>query len=428
MANRLKDERLLRLIRSLFRGVNLESAAYIEDVSPTTALKLFEDLGDTCLQIIHQERDLVLNKIQLDEMWSYVYAKDKRVNRECLNSGKAPILRIGSSYVFLAVEPESRFIPHFYVGARNDVSTRYFVHGLKAKLKTDAHGSPICPPLFLTDGFLPYKKALRLFGNDYRHGVVDKQYDKLGADGQPTNRSKYDGSTAYAAHGKIDASEISTSLIERRNKDLRRWSSRLQRKTDAFSKTHWNHIRAIAIHIIYHNYVHIPRPQSESVDIGDGIKETRRVKRATPAMTLGLSPHKWEAETLLDLTDQLLFRRSLNKASPGSAKIDPDTLMALYGEDERERDRQPANGDGDDSERSFLVYRNKITREAKVHKATCLHAKKAMEKLHKPAKTSEWYELPNLDEARAFAEHLQPDDWSDCSKCIGERRTLGRRL
>lgn len=428
MANKLKDDRRLRLIKSFFRGVNLESSAYIEDVSPTTALKLFEDLGDACLQIIDQERDLVLPTIQLDEMWSYVYAKDKRVRREGWNNEKAPILRVGSSYVFLAVEPESRFIPHFYVGARNDISTRYFVLGLKAKLATDSNGSPVCHPLFLTDGFTPYRNALRVFGRDYRHGVVEKQYDKLGDDGEPTNRSKYSGSNVRAIYGDVDDDEISTSYIERRNKDLRRWSSRFHRKTDAFSKTHWNHIRAVAIHIVYHNYIHVPRPQEEWVELEDGSREKQRVKRETPAMRLGITSHKWEEENLLDFLDQLLFRRSLEKTSPGAAKLDPDTLVALYGEEERERHRQPVEQEDEDSEKLFLVYRNKITREAKVHRSTCLHAKKALANRDNPAKTSKWYELSSLQEARDLAKELDPEDWSDCSKCIGERRSLGRRL
>lgn len=426
MANRLKDDRRVRLIRTLFRGVNLESAAYIEDVSPTTALKLFEDLGDTCLQIIHQETDLDLPTIQLDELWSYVYAKDKTVHRKNLNAGRAPIIRVGSNYVFLAVEPETRFIPHFYVGARNDISTRCFVSGLFEKLMKAEHGGPSVSPLILTDGFKPYAKALRsVFGDDYRHGIVEKQYDKLGDDGEPTNRSGYTGATLTVGHGDVSPEEISTSLIERRNKDLRRWCSRLQRKTDAFSKKHHNHIRAIAIHIVYHNYVHIPRPQDEMVDVGGGVRAQQRVKRATPAMALGITQQKWEAETLLELTDRLLFKRELEK-TPGYRAWGAEALADDYG---REDSRLEKGGAQENSEEHVhLVYRNKITHEAKVHSCSCVHAKKALAKRGNHAKTSEWYEFPSLREARDFAKHLQPDDWADCSLCLGVRRSMGRRL
>jgi hypothetical protein len=76
--NQLPTETRCRMFHCIAEGNSLRSTARLCDVSLTTVIKFFEDLGRACLgyqsQTFHNFKP---RRIQLDEMHSFVGAREK---------------------------------------------------------------------------------------------------------------------------------------------------------------------------------------------------------------------------------------------------------------------------------------------------------------------------------------------------------------
>lgn len=86
--------------------------------------------GQAC-QKFHEEnvRDLTLEHIQLDEMWTFVRKKEKNV------TGKEPdAAEIGDAYIWLAIDETTKLIPAFLVGKRTEGMAKKFLLDLASRL------------------------------------------------------------------------------------------------------------------------------------------------------------------------------------------------------------------------------------------------------------------------------------------------------
>ena len=79
---------------------------------------------------------------------------------------------------------------------------------------------------------------------------------------------------------------ISTSYVERHNLTMRMSMRRFARLTNAFSKKLENHIAALSLYFMYHNFCRV-----------------HQTLRVTPAMEAGIANHVWEAEEIVVLLD-----------------------------------------------------------------------------------------------------------------------------
>ena len=78
--NKLSLGRQIQVVKALCEGNSLRSTARMTGVAINTVVKLLTDLGAACLA--YQDTvmlDLNLGRIQCDEIWSFVYAKEKNV-------------------------------------------------------------------------------------------------------------------------------------------------------------------------------------------------------------------------------------------------------------------------------------------------------------------------------------------------------------
>lgn len=78
--NKLPIAKRTQIIQLLVEGTSLRATSRIADVSINTVTKLLVDVGAACQQF---HNDTVINvnskRVQCDEIWSFVYAKNKNV-------------------------------------------------------------------------------------------------------------------------------------------------------------------------------------------------------------------------------------------------------------------------------------------------------------------------------------------------------------
>ena len=78
--NQLNIKKRAQILHMLVEGNSLRATARMADVSRNTVDKLLRDAGIACL--VYQDehlRNLPCKRVQCDEIWSFVYSKEKNI-------------------------------------------------------------------------------------------------------------------------------------------------------------------------------------------------------------------------------------------------------------------------------------------------------------------------------------------------------------
>ena len=77
----------------------------ITGVAKHTVLRLLKDIGCACAEYHEKNvRNLVVRRVQCDEIWSFVYAKQKNVSEEQMNAGA------GDCWTWTAIDADTKLI------------------------------------------------------------------------------------------------------------------------------------------------------------------------------------------------------------------------------------------------------------------------------------------------------------------------------
>jgi IS1 family transposase len=249
--NQLSFEKRCRIIRLLVEGNSLRSITRIVDVSINTVTKLLIDAGKACMRF-HNEtvKDLSVKRMQVDEIWSFVYKKEASVKVKRWGDG------IGDVWTWVAIDADTRLVISWSVGERDFKYAHEFMKDIKSRLNCSEKLQ------ISSDGFLSYWDAIRsVFGGKLAdYGVVEKYYGKKNpkvADGSFDAKGRFVKVEKRVRIGEPDMKHISTSYMERQNLTIRMCNRRFNRKTNAFSKKIENHIYALSLHFVYYNFVRI---------------------------------------------------------------------------------------------------------------------------------------------------------------------------
>jgi IS1 family transposase len=272
--NRLSTEERGKVIACLIEGCSIRSTVRMTGIAKKTVLRLLIEIGNAC-EDYHDRimRGLNCKLIECDEIWSFVYAKERNVPDSLKGRG------VGDVWTWVALDPVSKLIPSWHVGSRDAESAYWFIHDLKERL---AHRIQLT-----TDGHKPYLEAVEsAFGADIDYSMLIKLY----GNDVPTE-ARYSppvciGARAKRISGKPNGTLISTSRVERQNLTMRMSMRRFTRLTNAFSKKFENHCASIALHFTHYNFARI-----------------HQSLRVTPAMEAGLCDHVWSVEEIAKLLD-----------------------------------------------------------------------------------------------------------------------------
>jgi len=272
--NRLDKSRQAQVIRCLIDGNSIRATVRITGVAKNTIVKLLAEIGPACSR--YQDatlRNLPCKRIQADEIWSFVGAKQKNVPAD-----KKDALGFGDVWTWTALCADTKLIVSWAVGDRNAGTAFEFMQDLAGRLANHVQ--------LTTDGHRVYLDAVEsAFGSRVDYSMLIKLY---GVEPKPENTSyspaKCIGCREIEISGKPNPKHISTSFVERQNLTMRMSMRRFTRLTNAFSKKLENHVAAVALYFTYYNFCRI-----------------HQTLRVTPAMEAGIADHVWGVEEIVNL-------------------------------------------------------------------------------------------------------------------------------
>ncbi len=275
--NKLDLNRRVQITKALCEGNSLRSTARMTGVSINTVVKLLTDLGSACLDYQDKVmRNLTCQKLQCDEIWSFVYSKAKNVPAE--HEGQ---FGYGDVWTFVAIDADTKLTPCWHVGSRTVDNACEFINDLKGRLANRVQ--------LTTDGHKMYLNAIEnAFGSEIDFAQLVKLYGETVEGQKRYSPAECTGTVKTVIQGKPDMTKVSTSYIERQNLTMRMSMRRFTRLTNAFSKKLENHMYALALYFFHYNFVRTHKSLANPYP-------------RTPAMAAGVTNRVWTFEDVIGL-------------------------------------------------------------------------------------------------------------------------------
>jgi len=260
----------------MVEGVSIRAIARMTGASKNTIVKLLSDAGNACAEYQDKHsRNLKCERIQADEIWSFVYSKQKNVPED-----KRGQFGYGDVWTWTAIDADSKLIVSWYLGRRDAHAAYLFMTDLAGRLANRVQ--------LTTDGHHAYLNAVdEAFDPQIDYAMLVKKYGTA-----PEAEKRYSppiclGADKTEIRGLPDPEHISTSYVERENLSMRMGMRRFTRLTNAFSKKLENHMHALSIYFMHYNFVRI-----------------HQTLRCTPAMQAGVTDRLWDLNDIVALVDE----------------------------------------------------------------------------------------------------------------------------
>jgi IS1 family transposase len=269
--NKLSHEKRVQIINLLVEGNSMRATARIADVAFNSVAKLFIDTAKVCLDYQDKTfRNLPCKRLQLDEIWSFIYSKAKNVPDDKI--GEA-----GDVWTWVAIDADTKLVPSWRIGGRDGEIAREFVSDLASRLANRVQ--------ITSDGHKAYIEAIEgAFGDDVDFAQLIKVYGEVVEGQKRYSPAECVGTKKSKVTGNPDLCCVSTSFVERQNLTMRMSIRRFTRLTNAFSKKIENHAHSVALHYMHYNFVRI-----------------HKTLRVTPAMAAGVTDKLWNISDIVDL-------------------------------------------------------------------------------------------------------------------------------
>jgi len=161
--NSLNREQRTRILNLLTEGTSIRAITRVTGVSKTTVAKLVVDAGATCAW--YQDRvfrNLECKRVQVDEIWGFVGAKQKNADPDKIASGEA-----GDVWPWFAANADTKLVPCWLVGGRDAEYAMEFMDDLRERLANRVQ--------LTSDGHAAYLQAVEgAFGGDVDYAMLVK--------------------------------------------------------------------------------------------------------------------------------------------------------------------------------------------------------------------------------------------------------------
>lgn len=274
--NRLDTKARAQIVRCLVDGNSIRATTRIVGVSKNTVVKLLAELGAACRAYHDQHvRGVTSKRVQCDEIWSFVYGKDKNLSQADKATGER-----GSVWTWTAIDADSKLVISYLIGQRDAGYAWEFMRDVADRLANRVQ--------LTTDGHKPYLSAVdAAFQGDIDYAILIKEYGEVDGGAGRYSPAQCCGTIRTPVCGYPAAEHVSTSYVERQNLTMRMAMRRFTRLTNAFSKKLENLEHAVSLHFMFYNFCRV-----------------HSTLRVTPAMEAGLSDHAWSIDELLALVPE----------------------------------------------------------------------------------------------------------------------------
>ena len=274
--NKLPAAKREQVLSMLCEGSSMRSVSRLADVSINTVSKLLVDAGRVCATF-HDEhvRGVKAHRVQVDETWTFTYAKAKNVA-----TAKAAPEGAGDTWTWTALDADAKLIVSWLVGPRDAGSAFTFVSDLAERLAGRTQ--------LTSDGLKLYVEAVEdVFGADVDYSQLVKLYGAAAENETRYSPATCLGCIAKPVTGNPDPKHISTSFVERSNLTMRMSMRRFTRLTNAFSKKVANHVHMVALYTVFYNWTRI-----------------HKTLRTSPAQAAGLTDRLWSMVDIVELIEE----------------------------------------------------------------------------------------------------------------------------
>ena len=275
--NKLPTAKRAMILSMLVEGMSMRAISRTVGVSINTVTKLLVDAGEACAAY-HDEHVRGIRgrrRMECDEIWSFVYAKERSVVH-----AKAAPDGAGDVWTFTALDADAKLIVSYLVAGERDGETALaFMDDIRDRLEDR--------PQLTTDGLAAYEGAVDgAFGGDVDFAHVIKAYGKEPGE---DNERRYSPPVCTniekrRIEGNPDMRKAHTSYVDRHNLSMRMGMRRFTRLTNAFSKRVEKHWAMLSLYFVHHNFCRI-----------------HKTLRVTPAMEAGLSQELRDVEWIVSL-------------------------------------------------------------------------------------------------------------------------------
>src|SRR5713101_4279264 len=130
--NRLDAITRAQVIGCLIEGCSIRSTVRMTGVAKKTVMRLLVEVGEICAAYQdHAFRNLRCKRLQLDEMWAWIYCKEKNRTEEI--ASKQP--DAGDVWLWVAVDADSKLVPSWRLGQRDLATAKDFVGDIAKRVK-----------------------------------------------------------------------------------------------------------------------------------------------------------------------------------------------------------------------------------------------------------------------------------------------------
>jgi IS1 family transposase len=291
-------------------GLGIRAVARVFGVDPNTILQGVVEVADQATACSrHFLHDVQGTQVQLDELFavlSTVKAGEVGEQEALPRWSRSPC------WGWVALDPVTKLLLALEVGKRTLALAQRLVHQVAQVL------APDCVPLFLTDGFKEYLRAVL---THYGHWVQPPRRWATGRLPKPrwlplpqlqyaqvvkqTRRRRLVAVRSRVVFGTLarikevlatQGWQLNTAFVERLNLDCPQHVAAIGRRVNTLCKHEAGLRQQVALFQVYHNFVlphaslRQPLPQPEPTN---GTGSAKRWGPCTPAMAAGLTDHMW---------------------------------------------------------------------------------------------------------------------------------------
>src|ERR1022692_4864197 len=129
--NRLTNDKRAQVINCLIEGCSIRSTVRMTGVAKKTVMRVLVEVGEVCAdfqdKVFHSLRS---HRLQLDEMWSWIYCKEKNRTEEIARKNPDA----GDVWLWTAVDADTKLVPSWRLGQRDLATAKDFVNDLASCL------------------------------------------------------------------------------------------------------------------------------------------------------------------------------------------------------------------------------------------------------------------------------------------------------